>query len=295
MKLVFHQRSRPVTSGRMHHKPGRLVDDNEVIVLKNDIEWDVFSERISGHSWWNTNFIGLTRFDPVVRLDYRDTALAHLPLFDQAFHPGPAETLEGCRQKPVEPFAIQRRIDLESVDVCIVCTHEHLHLPPGHKDQVVMTQVPAEPHRDTTNALGDDETIPGSFMTQSQVRKLKVAVIAMGVMLLAGFALVVITIVYQASQLGSKRTGMTPSPAAAVKSQPDLAEFKWEEVRERYGAGANIPFHRITLPEGAEILSAQPANGSFFVSVRDAGGLTVLNYDAKTWRLIGVTRLAPRP
>ena len=56
------------------------------------------------------------------------------------------------------------------------------------------------------------ETIPGMVFNARQVRLLKIAVIAMGLMLVGGFALVVATIVYQA-MYASGSTAEKTAPA----------------------------------------------------------------------------------
>ena len=42
MQQRIHQRTAPIAATRMHHKPGRLVDDKQRVVLEDDIERDVF-------------------------------------------------------------------------------------------------------------------------------------------------------------------------------------------------------------------------------------------------------------
>lgn len=48
----------------------------------------------------------------------------------------------------------------------------------------------------------DNTPLPGTVFTPRQVRTLKIAVIAMGLLLVGGFAFVLATIVYQASRTG---------------------------------------------------------------------------------------------
>jgi hypothetical protein len=51
-----------------------------------------------------------------------------------------------------------------------------------------------------TSPTADSETLPGTVFTPRQVRILKIAVIAMGILLVGGFAFVLAAIVYQASR-----------------------------------------------------------------------------------------------
>jgi hypothetical protein len=55
--------------------------------------------------------------------------------------------------------------------------------------------------------------LPGTVFTPRQVRMLKIAVIVMGAMLIGGFALVIATIVYQASRLGQGGAANVAVPA----------------------------------------------------------------------------------
>src|SRR3990170_5840492 len=52
----------------------------------------------------------------------------------------------------------------------------------------------------------DNTPLPGTVFTPRQVRVLKIAVIAMGLLLVGGFAFVLGTIVYQASRVGQDGT-----------------------------------------------------------------------------------------
>jgi Family of unknown function (DUF6476) len=66
----------------------------------------------------------------------------------------------------------------------------------------------------------DNTPLPGTVFTPRQVRMLKIAVIVMGILLVGGFALVMATIVYQASKLGNNTVR---SPAAAALAAPEAA------------------------------------------------------------------------
>ena len=74
----------------------------------------------------------------------------------------------------------------------------------------------------------EGETIPGTAFTPRQVRILKIAVIAMGVLLIGGFAVVLSAIVYQASQVGQdgKAEAVKIAPAAPAASAPAGSALK---------------------------------------------------------------------
>jgi len=64
------------------------------------------------------------------------------------------------------------------------------------------------------------DVIPGTIFTRRQVKILKVAVIVMGIILVAGFAFVVSAIVYQSSHLSE--SSAQPGPAAGYAGLTDL-------------------------------------------------------------------------
>ena len=58
----IHQSARFMATCRMHDEAGRLVDDDEMLVFEDNIEWNVFSLRFSGSSRGNINFDDLSGF-----------------------------------------------------------------------------------------------------------------------------------------------------------------------------------------------------------------------------------------
>ena len=67
----------------------------------------------------------------------------------------------------------------------------------------------------------DNTPLPGSVFSPRQVRVLKIAVIAMGILLVGGFAFVLAAIVYQASHLGQGKA-TAPAPAAVSGSETEF-------------------------------------------------------------------------
>jgi hypothetical protein len=65
------------------------------------------------------------------------------------------------------------------------------------------------------------DVVPGTVFTPRQVRILKRVVIAMGVLLVGGFALIMVAIVYQASQLGDSAD---PDPAVQAQRAMPLSQ-----------------------------------------------------------------------
>ena len=71
-----------------------------------------------------------------------------------------------------------------------------------------------------TSPMADSETLPGTVFTPRQVRILKIAVIAMGILLVGGFAFVLAAIVYQASR-PAQDAGVAGTPV--VPGQPGMS------------------------------------------------------------------------
>ncbi len=299
MDQSVDQRAVPMPCRRMHHQAGRFVDYNHIVIFKDDRKGDGFRLGNGRFGLRNGDLDHLAGFDPMVGLDYLDPGGLDLPGFDQCLDPGAAETLKALRQKTVDPFPglffgngkpVMTGFSL-GAKLGGVFFHTFFIDGNRNKDQELMNDDPKRP------ALSaDDVPLEGSVLTPAQVRKLKVVVIGMGILLLVGFAVVIITIVYQASQLGNKKTGQkTKPPAVAVAGKVGShahAVFSAAQLRARYGAKATVPVQLGTLPMGAEIISAQPADKTFIVTLRDAGGLSLLQYDLTSWELISITRLA---
>ena len=66
----------------------------------------------------------------------------------------------------------------------------------------------------------DNTPLPGTVFTPRQVRVLKIAVIAMGILLVGGFAFVLAAIVYQASKGGQSAAGVGTTPAGIESELP---------------------------------------------------------------------------
>ena len=68
------QRAVGIARRRMHDEPRRLVDDDEVLVLVDDVERNILALRLGGRGGGHVDRVGLARFDPVVGVSYRFAA-----------------------------------------------------------------------------------------------------------------------------------------------------------------------------------------------------------------------------
>lgn len=110
-------------------------------------------------------------------------------------------------------------------------------------------------------ATSQDQTekIPGTVFSPRQVKLLKFAVIAMGIALVGGFALVMGTIVYQASSLGKS----TPAP---VVEDASFAVKSGEAISHIALDGDRLAVH-VTGPLGQEIRVIDLTTGAVIARV----------------------------
>lgn len=110
----------------------------------------------------------------------------------------------------------------------------------------------------------DNTPLPGTVFTPRQVRVLKIAVIAMGVLLVGGFALVMATIVYQASR-GGQDAAVSAAPMGGVAA--DLAIAKDASVTALSLDGDRLALH-LNSAAGPEILVIDVATGKVVARIR---------------------------
>ncbi len=89
----------------MDHHAGGLVDDDEMFILKRDIERDGFCARLGGLHGRDFNPDGIARFDPVIGLHYGRAIDGDLAVADQALKTGTAEFRKSGFEDPVETVA----------------------------------------------------------------------------------------------------------------------------------------------------------------------------------------------
>jgi hypothetical protein len=114
----------------------------------------------------------------------------------------------------------------------------------------------------------DNTPLPGTVFTPRQVRVLKIAVIAMGILLVGGFAFVLATIVYQASTGGQDRA----TPATALS-----------------GIEAEFP-----IPKDAAIGSMSLDGDRLALHLNSAEGSEIVVVDLKSGKVVSRIKLAPQ-
>jgi hypothetical protein len=120
----------------------------------------------------------------------------------------------------------------------------------------------------------DNTPLPGTVFNPRQVRLLKIAVIVMGILLVAGFAFVLAAIVYQASRLGDGA-----APVGATVSQPmALPE----------GLAAELP-----IPQGAEVTTLSLDGDRLAVHLKSQAGAEIAVIDLRSGKVLARVRLKP--
>ncbi len=122
-------------------------------------------------------------------------------------------------------------------------------------------------------ASGPDNTpLPGTVFTPRQVRALKLAVVVMGILLVGGFALVLGTIVYQASRGGQK-----PGNAEAVG-----------EGSQGSPARSELP-----IPKDASLTALALDGDRLALHLKSAAGSEVAVIDVRTGKVLARIKLKP--
>ena len=98
-----HQRAARMSRRRMHHKPGRLVDNDDVVVLIDDIERDLLAFRLGVGRLRHLDYDRIAVCDVIsgvadLRGAYSDGAFK-----DQRFQPRARQGGQTRRQHAVEP------------------------------------------------------------------------------------------------------------------------------------------------------------------------------------------------
>lgn len=104
----------------------------------------------------------------------------------------------------------------------------------------------------------DNTPLPGTVFTPRQVRVLKIAVIVMGVLLVGGFSFVMAAIVYQASNLGERKS--SPLPEVAPAPQGDLRLPQGASVTSMALDGDRLAIH-LKTDAGSEITVIDVVSG----------------------------------
>ncbi len=117
------------------------------------------------------------------------------------------------------------------------------------------------------------DKIEGTVFSPRQVRILKIVVVVLGIMLVAGFALVIGTLIYQSSNLTLRS-----------KSKMDARQQK---ILEPLNPGRSFP----ALPSGITILSTALDQNRLAITFSDEKGLGIMIVDTQNGTIVSTSRL----
>jgi len=259
------KRAIPVARSRMYDQAGRLVNDNQMFILKNDIKRYIFGLRDRINRLRHIERNEVARLDPVVGCDHLFAIELELAGLDQRLQARPAELAKLDREVTV--YTLPRLIIRDREVTKVYILNIHINGSPG---------VPTM----TTQDDSPDAPVEGTVFNNRQVRILKFVVIGMGVLLLLGFAVVVITIVYQASQMGNSSS----TTNAAVSDGGGAI------VRQ---GGAGVPETIIPLAKGMRITGTSFTGGRLAVTLKKGDDTTVLIINTRTGKILSRVLLVP--
>ena len=100
------QRAGLMAGGGMHHQSPRLVDNDDVVVLIDDVERDIFARGFSRDRLRHVDCDRIPGGDMISGVADRGASDHHLALEDQHFQPRARELLKLPRKHPVEPARV---------------------------------------------------------------------------------------------------------------------------------------------------------------------------------------------
>ncbi len=133
----------------------------------------------------------------------------------------------------------------------------------------------------TTETADENEPEYPPFMSPTGVRRMTVAVVVMGVILLVGFATLVGLIIYKSGKA---------KKAAIEKARPAIVSV--DEARAIYGANGVSKFVTARIPKGARITGTTVDGDRVFLTIDDGSGSALMMFDAKDWKVLGVARFS---
>lgn len=150
--------------------------------------------------------------------------------------------------------------------------------------------------KDRTEAIEDnddlDATIPGSVFNKRQARILRNAVIIMGLMLVAGFALLIGIIAYRASQPAPTPTPIAPLGVGVPHSAGPAQTLPVQtSMTATPGVARKI---EAMIPSKATYLGSAINGNRLVLTLQTPGkGLSLMMIDLQSWTVIGTAQLKP--
>lgn len=109
------------------------------------------------------------------------------------------------------------------------------------------------------------DVLPGTIFTLRQVQIMKVAVVVMGIILIAGFAFIVGALIYQSSQLGESTSVIEPASVSAPQAGLTLPK---DMSISHIALGDNRLAVHLTGPAGNEIWIIDLGTGTVISTIK---------------------------
>ncbi|BAQ18363.1 hypothetical protein [Methyloceanibacter caenitepidi] len=124
----------------------------------------------------------------------------------------------------------------------------------------------------------EDERIEGTVFTPRQVGMLKIAVVVMGILLLAGFAAVIAGLIYQASKVGKK----VPAEATVAAPPPDPVAME---------RAASSALQALSIPGDGEVVSMSLDGQRLALYVRSREEAEIVVVDLTTGKVVSRVKI----
>ena len=99
-----HERSGGLSGAGVDGQTGRFVDYEEALILKDDVERNIFAHERDFRRLRHRDAEYFRRFDPVGGVRYRRPRCAHQTVQDKVLDSAPGEVWQGIGERPVEPY-----------------------------------------------------------------------------------------------------------------------------------------------------------------------------------------------
>lgn len=245
---------------RMHHEAGRLVDDDNIVILIKNCQRNILGLRERGRRRRHDEGDFLSGFQLAPRLIHDDCIEPYLAIADESLNPASRQIgAQLCCKPLVDPHAGIGRIHAQLFQYAATLAIRNAHRPTGTRFNMAETA--------GDNAEEDKPLDPAVERVRSKL--IRFMIINLGILFIALMA-VVVAIVYRMDR-GPK------SPSVAVSELPVPSQpFVTDQVVQG----------RIEIPPDARITSHSVSGNLLSIDLAHAdGSREILVYDLATGRL----------
>ena len=135
------------------------------------------------------------------------------------------------------------------------------------------------------STLPEDTPIEGTVFTPRQVGMLKIAVVVMGVLILAALAALIVGMIYQASKIGGKTTSAAPPAHVAPAAAPE---------RIATSPATAITPEALVIPGLADVISMSLDGDRLALHVRMGDDAEIVVVEIATGKVLSRIRIDKR-